>query len=616
MYQKKRPHFILPNIKSQIQLIFLISSIVPICIFGLFAIHNARTQMLQQAKAQLQADAIRVNSTLFDITTSVMTSTTSIIDTSDYRSIFGENYAAEKDSLFSYLDSSLTNYRSNTASISSIHIYTNNPTIPASHTISCVDDDFDSQSWYHAIDDTEYTTWFCSTDVDRFNHTLYELTLVQRLPLTNDNYQAFLVTKLDSNYIRNRLLTNDHLIFSSIDDGKVFFSSNRSYIETDMPFPDDFDHKNYNYTGALDIDGSSLLSSIITFLPYKTNNRFYILVSDSNAFTNINQITTIYILILFLATMIPTLLILFFSSYFSRRIQTLKHAMHQASVGDYNIIEQFHGDDELSDTFADLKKTVDLIHEKEAKYYEAQLSEQQLINTQQQMEFKMLASQINPHFLYNTLETIRMQAISSENRDVADSINLLGKSMHYVLENTGTDSTTLAREFEHVLTYLKIQQLRFGDRVNYEISCPPYLDLEQFRILPLLLQPIVENAIVHGLEGVTQNGLIEINIILEEPNLYITIHDNGEGMDAETNTRLLRSISGSAPEQSRGSIGLRNINNRLRLMYGDAYELKIETEPSEGTTVTLTLPLTRIIDSQKLEHILVKREQYWNLDEE
>ena len=134
------------------------------------------------------------------------------------------------------------------------------------------------------------------------------------------------------------------------------------------------------------------------------------------------------------------------------------------NLTNYNIIELIPRLSQLSDTFKDLKLTVDAIHDKEAQFYEARIREQQLVNRQQQMEFEMLASQINPHFLYNTLETIRMQALSCGNRNVATSIKLLGKSMRYVLDNTGTSFTTLTKELEYIKTYLSIQQLRFGER--------------------------------------------------------------------------------------------------------------------------------------------------------
>lgn len=160
--------------------------------------------------------------------------------------------------------------------------------------------------------------------------------------------------------------------------------------------------------------------------------------------------------------------------------------MHQASLGNYNIVYTFRGDDELSDAFANLKKTIENIKEKEALYYTAQLNEQRLINKQQQMEFNMLAGQINPNFLYNTLETIRVQALSHEYRDVASSISLLGKSMRYVLENTGTSTTSLKKELDYIKTYLAIQKLRFGERVNAAFDIPEAYDTDATELLPIL----------------------------------------------------------------------------------------------------------------------------------
>ena len=401
---------------------------------------------------------------------------------------------------------------------------------------------------------------------------------------------------------------------ASIDQGRVFFSSESGWLWKYMPHYSEFKNQTYSYIGPVTINNKECMTSIKTFIPYQSipyqsDNHMYVLVSDKNAYDNINQITILYSVILLFATLVPLGIILFFSNYFSKRIQTLKTAMHQASLGDYNIIDTFRGDDELSDTFNDLKTTVNYIHEKETIYYQAKLKEQQILNSQQQMEFKMLASQINPHFLYNTLETIRMQAVSHGNRDVSDSINLLGKTMHYVLENTGTESTTIEKEIKHVISYLEIQRLRFGDRVNYKINVPPYLNLEQFHILPLLLQPIVENSIVHGLEGVTQNGHVEISFILEEPNLYVTIHDNGEGMDEETLQKLKDRIY-QKNLNTASSIGLRNINMRLTLMYGEDYGLEVDSKNSAGTTITLTLPLSKIIDKNDLFDLYLMRDKY------
>lgn len=122
--------------------------------------------------------------------------------------------------------------------------------------------------------------------------------------------------------------------------------------------------------------------------------------------------------------------------------------MHQASNEDYDFREIVRGDDEISEVYSDLEVTVQRIKEKDAMMYQAMyraiLNEQVLANEQQKMEFKMLASQINPHFLYNTLESIRMKAYTVGDREVAAAIKLLGKSMRYVLENNGTAFISLA----------------------------------------------------------------------------------------------------------------------------------------------------------------------------
>lgn len=174
--------------------------------------------------------------------------------------------------------------------------------------------------------------------------------------------------------------------------------------------------------------------------------------------------------------------------------------MHQASTEDYDIRSYIQGQDEISEAFSDLEVMVRNIKKKDAEMYEARINEAELLNEQQVMEFKMLASQINPHFLYNTLETIRMKAFAANDKEVARAIKLLGKSMRYVLENTGTSYTTLSRELEHVNVYLDIQKLRFTDKFDGITEIGEDVDPEKIYILPLLLQPVVENAILHGLE--------------------------------------------------------------------------------------------------------------------
>lgn len=207
----------------------------------------------------------------------------------------------------------------------------------------------------------------------------------------------------------------------------------------------------------------------------------------------------------------------------------------------------------------------------------------------------MLASQINPHFLYNTLETIRMKAFTAGNKDVANAILLLGKSMHYVLENTGTASTSLKKEFDYIATYLSIQKLRFNDRINYTLIVPEDLDLNEYQILPLLLQPLVENAILHGLDDKETDGRIVIEVSRKDDDLLlINISDNGRGMDEAELDALEKGLE--VEKTSSLNIGLYNINRRIKLFYGSAYGMKIESQPDKGTHVSLTLPLLNMTE--------------------
>lgn len=163
--------------------------------------------------------------------------------------------------------------------------------------------------------------------------------------------------------------------------------------------------------------------------------------------------------------------------------------------------------------------------------------------------------------------------------------------MRYVLENTGTAFTTLDKELDYIETYITIQKLRFGDRVNYCLQVQEGLELETYRILPLLLQPIVENAILHGLEEGGENGQINVCISADEENFHIVIEDNGRGITKEELEQVRKKLNTENPEL-KTSIGLYNINERIKLCYGKEHGIRIESAVAKGTAVFLDLPLS------------------------
>lgn len=254
------------------------------------------------------------------------------------------------------LDDNLALFRQNTAAVSSITIYTNNPGIPDCSHITYVPE-IAKEEWYNNLGD-EWSTWTCLTTTDIVGNPYTELALVKKLAVVSQEYSAYLVLRLDNNYLKNRIEQSDNLVLISVDSLPVFYASDRRLLGSNLPFPADFNGSYCSYTGNTQLQGQKMLSHIATFTPYKTNNYFYICTNDSTAQESVNHMTLLYILIITLAVSVPTLVILLFSSFFSKRVGTLKAAMHRARLGDYNIIDEVKGDDELTETFEDLKATV------------------------------------------------------------------------------------------------------------------------------------------------------------------------------------------------------------------------------------------------------------------
>ncbi|MDU2240784.1 MAG: sensor histidine kinase [Paenibacillus sp.] len=198
----------------------------------------------------------------------------------------------------------------------------------------------------------------------------------------------------------------------------------------------------------------------------------------------------------------------------------------------------------------------------------------------------MMASQINPHFLFNALESIRMNAHLKGDKEIANVVRLLGKMMRKNLE-VGRESTPLKEELEMVSSYLEIQKFRYEDRLSYTLSIDPAASF--IRVPPLIIQPLVENAVVHGVEDKEEGVHVEVRIERADELVRVTVRDNGMGMTPERLQEVMSFISGiKEPEQKR--IGLRNVHQRLVLSYGEEHGLRIKSDYGVGTEISFTIP--------------------------
>lgn len=289
-----------------------------------------------------------------------------------------------------------------------------------------------------------------------------------------------------------------------------------------------------------------------------------------------------------------SLLIFFiYARYVKSRVQKVQNGIEKVVGNNFELEKSIGGNDEFSQIYDNLYFMSENLKNLIDKVYRQNLEKEQIKLQQSEMSFKMLATQINPHFLFNTIETIRMKSLASGDKDVSTMLKLLAQLLRYNLSVKG-QPVSIKKELEAVKNYLTIQHFRFGERISYDIKTN--CDLEDVYILPLIIQPIVENSFTHGLENKEKGG--KINIFIDKINqdekeiLIIKISDNGSGIQKEQLEKIrenLKSEKQVSLETTGMSIGLGNVTSRIKLYYKNGSDVEINSQEQKGTEVILKL---------------------------
>ena len=205
-------------------------------------------------------------------------------------------------------------------------------------------------------------------------------------------------------------------------------------------------------------------------------------------------------------------------------------------------------------------------------------------------ELKALQAQINPHFLYNTLDSISWMCEQGKNAEAVVMVNALARLFRISISK-GHELIPIRSEVQHAQSYLQIQSVRYKEQFSYHFDVQE--DCTEYLCNKITLQPIIENAIYHGVNGLVDEGHIEIRVRAEGEDVLFTVEDNGVGMEPEQIEEIFR----RKPDGKSG-IGIKNVNDRLKIWFGDAYGITIESVPDEGTKVTVRMPKVR----EEVEH--------------
>ncbi|MDQ8734566.1 histidine kinase [Paenibacillus sp. LHD-38] len=298
-------------------------------------------------------------------------------------------------------------------------------------------------------------------------------------------------------------------------------------------------------------------------------------LSNANAYINAFAIFKITVFVILLSLIITFFLIYIFSNNFTRRIIHLKNKVDKVEQNNLDVIIQSASKDEFGGLTNGIGKMLERINSLIFQVYQAEIAKKE-------SDYNKLISQINPHFLYNTLSFIHWRALKKKDIETSYMVTTLAKFYRSTL-NKGRNMVTIENEIKHIQAYLDLQYIMNDGtfEVDYRID-ESILNLS---IIHFILQPIVENAIIHGFaEPNSQGNQIIISVYPENEEIKMIVSDNGAGMSLQQQKQQLTADNGGC--------GVRNVNDRIKLYYGNEYGMEIESEPNRGTTVTLTIPLS------------------------
>jgi two-component system, sensor histidine kinase YesM len=594
------------SLKKKLSVLYLTSFLLPL-VFFIIILNTWLYRSILQKEIVRTGISLNQTKSIFEDT---LSNTTELSDrlylNKTIQEALQKKYTGTKDAYETYMNISFLNdFLRAYKNIISIRYYSDNPTLLQNSFFIQATDSIKSSQWYtDAIDSHGHTSWILKQD----DVTGKEyLSLVRSIwNTTNDELIGVLSLNINPGSMA-RLMTSqpdETLIMLHTD---VAFSSIPETQEVINTLMDKIRHcRNkvlYNaddtkvYTNIV-YKGKKNAVFIKYFQPPRTTEKEFLIVSIvpmKNFMGAILQSSFFCILLITILAIVSFLSIQQFSLYFQKRVNKVRVGIQKVVQQNFEIAPSIGGMDEFSDIYDSLVLMTANIKQLVNKICEQKTAQQQLLSKQNDIRFKMLAAQINPHFLFNTLELIRMSALANNNKNVANIIKLLAKILRYNL--SVTDKTiSLYSEIEVVSCYLDIQHMRFGNRFTYDII--PTCDIRSIEILPLLIQPVVENSFAHGLKNKSNQEFLLITIDIEKNTaeqdiLVIRIKDNGCGIPADKLASIRKMMDTSSVETISNSIGLVNICQRIKLYYGQQYGVDIASTEGNGTVICLRFPVKK-----------------------
>lgn len=589
---KIKQFFQMNTIKKRLYLIYVGLLFIPIILVGYYISVEIRSNQIDTKIEEIEQNTIRTTNDLIRTFELIIRVSDWIYQDERLAQIVGTQFQNIYDVVQTYETySQFSDYIKYYPEIDYLRFYTDNPTLLSSVGFHPVTPAITSTAWYQdTIEKRGQIVWRMIED---------PITREKNLNLTrsvfrNNQFIGVVTIAVSTDEINQMLANSGNSTFLTLDNNLIFnYTSPESPEEVSdyyrlLALEGDRIDLNHANSEEESIQGTgNQLTFTVQPVPLNKSliSHFEIVgtVPTISITREANRVLVTGYLIIGFVFLISLLILTRFIQHFNRRVLLLKESMTKVSHGDFDIPNNLTGNDEITDIYQELRTTMGSLQTLLEEGYQYEIDQKNWQLVKKDAEFKLLASQINPHFLYNTLEMIRMKALKNKDPEVAETVKILSKLMRKALERD-REEMTLNEDLAFIEMYLQIQKLRLGERLTYRIHIQT---TKEYMILPLLIQPIIENAFIHGVEKVSGPVRVSLEVLVLDRDIAIVIRDNGRGISADKLADLHALLKN---EKEAKRIGISNVQQRIQHYYGVNYGLTISSEEGKGTEVTILLP--------------------------
>lgn len=569
-------------------LTFIVVVLIPITLVGLLLTQELRSIALDDMMKQSKSNSERVKERTYELLKIPTFISNSMELDRELEELVTTRYTSTFDVFTRYYQyQNFQSYLYTQREINAVRFYYDNPTLINNWEFIPVDNNIRNERWYQQVEaDVGYNRWRLLPD--ETNNEQPFLSLVKRINFIDTQTFGVVVITIEPSQLDAILKQESLLTFITDEEGQVISSNQPEY--KGLSITDQVDRNLLwspgNYELSFNGEPAQVTVDLLNPMMSQSDLSIVTVTLNNQVIERANRLGLTGIFITFIGVTLAVILITIFSKMLSNRLSNLSGKIERVATGDLTTKIDIDGTDEIGQLSNQFNEMVDNLRGMIDQVIETNRQKNQIEVNQNEMKFKMLASQINPHFLFNTLESIRMKAHIEGEKEIANVVKQLGQIIRKSLDTEGKP-LPLKDEMELVRTYLDIQTFRYGDRLKYELNIAT--ETSHLLIQPLTIQPIVENAVYHGLEAKESGGKVVISSYLANKRVIISVQDNGVGMTEER----LEQIDAMLEEKEtngQNRIGLRNVHQRLKLMYGADAGLNIMSEQGKGTYIQFSIP--------------------------